>query len=188
MVKHKYFKDQKGFTLVEIAIVLVIIGLLIGGILKGQSMIENAKVKRLAKDIEGIRVAVISFQDRYNMLPGDENSTTVPSAADTINGNRNGWITAAEWPTDDLILAGLLSGTVGTLPSNPYSGGTFNVFSATIGVGTYNYIVATNIPPATCQELDTKNDDGIWNTGTIRGNADYMNPGTAVVFTLYERI
>jgi prepilin-type N-terminal cleavage/methylation domain-containing protein len=188
MGKQKYFKDQKGFTLVEIAIVLVIIGLLIGGILKGQSMIENAKVKRLAKDIEGVRVAVMTFQDRYNMLPGDENGANVPDATDAINGNRDGWVSAAEWPTNDLILANLLSGTVGTLPSNPYSGGTFNIWAAAIGVGTYNYIVATNVPVAACQEMDTKNDDGIWDTGTIRGNANYNNPGAVVAFNLFVRI
>ena len=55
MIKNNYIKNQKGFTLVEIAIVLVIVGLLIGGILQGRSMIKNAKVKRLVNDIEGIR-------------------------------------------------------------------------------------------------------------------------------------
>jgi len=63
---------QKGFTLVEIAIVLVIVGLLIGGVLKGQEMITNAKLKRLESDNAGIAAAMFSYQDRYLQLPGDD--------------------------------------------------------------------------------------------------------------------
>ncbi|MCZ6796949.1 MAG: prepilin-type N-terminal cleavage/methylation domain-containing protein, partial [Gammaproteobacteria bacterium] len=52
--------NQKGFTLVEIAIVLVVIGLLIGGVLKGQEMITNAKLKRIQRDNAGIAAAMYS--------------------------------------------------------------------------------------------------------------------------------
>jgi len=64
-------KNQRGFTLVEIAIVLVIIGLLLGGVLKGQEMITNAKVRNLADQGSGIKAAFFAFQDRYKALPGD---------------------------------------------------------------------------------------------------------------------
>ena len=53
--------NQAGFTLVEIAIVMVIIGLLIGGVLKGQAMIQNAKVKRVIKQMDEVRAGVMSF-------------------------------------------------------------------------------------------------------------------------------
>ncbi len=66
-------QKQKGFTLVEIAIVLVIVGLLIGGVLKGQEMITNAKLKRVESDNAGIAAAMFSYQDRYLQLPGDDN-------------------------------------------------------------------------------------------------------------------
>ena len=69
--------NEKGFTLVEIAIVLVIIGLILGAILKGQSMIENAKIKRVVKQADEIRAAVYSYQDRYKQLPGDDNAVGV---------------------------------------------------------------------------------------------------------------
>ena len=58
-------KAQSGFTLVEIAIVLVIIGLLLGGVLKGQELIENGRVKNAANDMNGIVAAYNSYLDRY---------------------------------------------------------------------------------------------------------------------------
>src|SRR5436189_6124876 len=67
---------EGGFTLVEIAIVLVIIGLLLGGILKGQEMITQAKIKNVINDFNGISVAVTSYQDRYRALPGDDGNAT----------------------------------------------------------------------------------------------------------------
>ena len=57
-------KQQSGFTLVEIAIVLVIIGLLLGGVLKGQELINSAKVKNLANDFRTIPTFVYAYQDK----------------------------------------------------------------------------------------------------------------------------
>ena len=64
-------QQQKGFTLVEIAIVLVIIGLLLGGILKGQELINSARVRNLADSTSGIQAAYFGFIDRYRRVPGD---------------------------------------------------------------------------------------------------------------------
>jgi len=60
-----------GFTLIEIAIVLVIIGLLVGGVLKGQELITGARVRNLISQQDGIKAAFFGFQDRYRALPGD---------------------------------------------------------------------------------------------------------------------
>ncbi len=66
--------QQSGFTLVEIAIVLVIIGLLLGGILKGQELINSAKVKYLANDFRTIPTYIYAYQDKFKSLPGDDNN------------------------------------------------------------------------------------------------------------------
>jgi prepilin-type N-terminal cleavage/methylation domain-containing protein len=62
---------QKGFTLVELSIVLVIIGLIIGGVLKGQELIANAQIKNVASQMQGYQAAFQAFKDKYNALPGD---------------------------------------------------------------------------------------------------------------------
>lgn len=65
-------KKQSGFTLIELAIVLVIIGLLLGGVLKGQELINSAKVKNMASDFKNIQVYIYGYQDRFKALPGDD--------------------------------------------------------------------------------------------------------------------
>src|SRR5512142_2289648 len=87
---------QQGFTLIEIAIVLVIIGLLLGGVLKGQELITSARVRNLISHQDGIKAAYLGFVDRYRALPGDyalatTNITGVSTAACSGgNGNGNG--------------------------------------------------------------------------------------------------
>lgn len=67
----KQLKSQQGFTLVELAIVMTIIGLLIGGILKGQELMENARVTSTIAQVRGYEGAVTTFRDTYSALPGD---------------------------------------------------------------------------------------------------------------------
>lgn len=71
-MEHRKFARQSGFTLVEIAIVLVIIGLLLGGVLKGQELIENARIKGIVSDMKSVQAAYNGYLDRYKAIPGDE--------------------------------------------------------------------------------------------------------------------
>jgi prepilin-type N-terminal cleavage/methylation domain-containing protein len=83
---------SRGFTLIEIAIVLVIIGLLLGGVLKGQELITGARVRNLISQQDGIKAAFFGFQDRYRALPGDYAAADVNINGTSGNGNGNGRI------------------------------------------------------------------------------------------------
>lgn len=122
---------QQGFTLVEIAIVLVIIGLLLGGILKGQEMITQAKIKNVIADMSGVSAAMYGYQDRYRALPGDDRAAAGRWTTGVAPGNGDGIIeglylavspaeTAEFWR--HLRLAGFVAGTGAEQPFNAVSG------------------------------------------------------------------
>jgi len=80
-------KKRKGFTLIELAIVLVIIGIILGAILKGQELIHNAKAKRLQNDLRGLEAAVWTYYDRKSAFPGDCNKDGVIGYSLTASPN-----------------------------------------------------------------------------------------------------
>ena len=86
-------QSQAGFSLIELAIALVIIGLVIGGVLfKGGDLIESARLKNLLSQVNEIRLAVATFQDRYQSLPGDYDEASLQIKDGLTNGKNNGVI------------------------------------------------------------------------------------------------
>jgi len=180
---------SKGFTLIEIAIVLVIIGLLLGGVLKGQELITGARVRNLISQQDGIKAAFFGFQDRYRALPGDYAAASTNIAGVTITGDGNGRIEAPNaagtheeilvW--NHLTAAGFLNGSYTMAnssvsspaptnnPVNPYSVYLTLVYDNAYGSGTvpskHNLKTGSQVPVEIMAEVDRKIDDGQPYTG-----------------------
>ena len=198
---------QSGFTLVEIAIVLVIIGLLLGGILKGQEMITNAKIKNVINDFNGITAAVNSYQDRYRALAGDELNATVSARwTGAFGGDGNGVLctsacgftppaynTAPAIPSSasvepslfwlHLRLAGFVAGPTSGVnstaqPSNA-ANGIIGVQTTGLGFGS-NIICSSNLPDKIAIAVDTQMDDANQATGQVRGQLQAGTPSPTV--------
>jgi prepilin-type N-terminal cleavage/methylation domain-containing protein len=196
MKKTGFWGSQAGFNLVELAIVLVILGIILGAVLQGREMINNARIKRVLSQEQEISAAVFSYQDRYGFFPGDDNTANGRWGA--VNGNANGVInstvgnsincTAGEgcqlW--DHLRRANFISSGTGIRNVSNTYGGQIGIFNGAINGGAaVNWMQFTNIPAETVSVLDTKNDDGVWNTGNIQGSAAY-NANTTIV--MYFRL
>lgn len=93
-------KNTEGFLLLEVAIALVIIGLLVGGILKGRQLLETSRLQATAKNLESYRLAIQLFQDRYGALPGDFPEATTYIDSTLKNGNGNAIIDGAPLHAD----------------------------------------------------------------------------------------
>jgi prepilin-type N-terminal cleavage/methylation domain-containing protein len=201
-------RNSKGFTLVELAIVLVIIGILLGAVLKGQELINNAKIKRVYSQYREVFAATLTYQDRYGALPGDDNTTGLATRWNPVTyyttGNGNGQInggtlvnmftcaaaTAAErcgmW--DHMRRAGILSGPLdGTNPRNPF-GGTVGMAYVTLGTPALltNWIGMSNVPTNLAQSIDTQYDDGNALTGDIRAEVAYAAGASTPVAIFFK--
>jgi len=183
---------QRGFTLIEIAIVLVIVGLLLGGVLKGQEMITSAKVRNLADQGSGVKAAFFAFQDRFRALPGDyddasNNIAGVAAGANGGNGDGDGrvfsnndrglfWmhLSAAGFLTgnfDGTAQAAALTCATTTCPKNTYGAPmlfTFGSFADGTNRNAHELRTGRSIPVDVLAELDRKIDDGIPRTGNFQ--------------------
>lgn len=104
----------RAFSLVELSIVLVILGLLTGGILAGQSLIRAAELRKVGTDINRFQAAIHTFRDKYFALPGDmDNAKSFwPTATNGVRDNRIYWSTEGPNFWNHLQQAGLIEGNI----------------------------------------------------------------------------
>lgn len=170
MQKLRNFRNQKGFTLVEIAIVLVIVGLVLFGVLKGQELIKSGKVKKSIKQVDQIRAAIVTYGDKYKgKLPG-------------VNGGVNA---TSAGVFQDLADAKLISYIDPPGMTNGFGG----AVTATLNTTTNKIeIVSAALPEYAAELLDIALDDGDGTKGDILNGstpAAYTAPATATSVDLY---
>ena len=199
-------KMQSGFTLVEIAIVLVIIGLLLGGVLKGQELVNSAKVKNFVNDFKTVPLFIYGYQDKYKALPGDDpnavihvgaGATLEPTAETLGNGQIDGNYNSTTG-TDESVafwqqvrLANLASGPTAfstiaaDVPRNA-DGGRIGIQSKspiTNMTGSY-FVCSDGIQGKFAKQIDVTMDDGNTAAGSVRVMASgYSGTAAAAVAT-----
>ena len=211
----KKVKKQSGFTLVEIAIVLVVIGLLLGGVLKGQELIESSKVKSMAKDLTSYSTMMTAYQDRYRGVPGDDltattnvdrgwglatakfaagdndaligTPTVLTNAATMAAATNKSETTTVEnfSAIQALRYAGFLEGDV--LMATPLRNAVGGYIAFTNGVLgiAHNVVCFSGLNGKQAGALDRLLDDGISNTGRVRSIVTTMGVGQPAAATAY---
>ena len=201
-------RKERGFTLIEIAIVLVIIGLLLGGVLKGQELITSARVRNLISQQDGIKAAFFGFQDRYRALPGDYAAAQNNISNSNGNGNGNGRIEdnaagSGVIPHEEILawnhltMAGFMNGSytmassstadpdADNNPVNPYSVYVKIIYDNEYGtqVGAapakHNLKTGGQVPVEIVAEVDRKIDDGKPYKGGVQFSTYNANDGAS---------
>ncbi|MDJ0780255.1 MAG: type II secretion system protein [Gammaproteobacteria bacterium] len=200
LAKNRNFTRQRGFTLVEIAIVLAVVGLLIGGVLRSQEMIANAKLKRIESDNAGVMASIFTYQDRYLQLPGDDDRASFrfslysdgnndPLPAD-IDGDGSGaidgdWVAAVNSETANvwkhLRAAGIIpgGGDDDTQPTNAY-GGNIGLRDGSLLLSGH-VVIFGSIEGPIARILESRLDDGSPTSGRIQSDVtEALMNGSAI--------
>jgi len=199
-------RQQNGLTLIETGLVLVIVGLLLGAMLKGQELLNAARMRSLIAFNDGFKAAYFGFRDRYRALPGDYSgaSASISNCGSCENGNYDGQILLAGGPDEStaawehLSKAGFINGSytyragdpVGATntPVSPYGSLVQLIYDNayqegvnTTGPTRHNLKTGSNIPSNILAEVDRKTDDGKATAGNVRfspfGGADTSTGG-----------
>lgn len=190
---------SKGFSLVELSVVVIIVSLVIGGVFAGGKLVESSRITKLVAEIENYQTTFELFAKKYQAIPGDMIDATIvlPDGGSTANGDGNGSIA---WPTtgdaealrawQHLSLANMLD--VGNLAGTETDnigiiGETIPQSSAirSLGYGLSNDVYTNDLilggndgelkndawvfTPRNAKTIDSKIDDGIGSTGSLRG-------------------
>ncbi|MFA5041264.1 MAG: prepilin-type N-terminal cleavage/methylation domain-containing protein [Bdellovibrionales bacterium] len=173
-----------GFTLVELSIVLVIIGLIIGGVLSGKQIMLNAQITNAVNALQAYQAQFQTYVQNYGAMPGDDakakerfSSANVPANTTTSDGTLDETFDSTSDTAEtrllwaDLRAAGLVKGAGSdvTQPANSF-GGIFGfqhgAFSGT-GAFTTNVVCLSSVPGDAAMSIDSRLDDGVSNTGSI---------------------
>ncbi len=188
---------RRGFTLVELSIVLVIIGLIIGAVLTGQQIIQNARVTKALNDIQSYEAQFQTYQQNFGALPGDDRQGDTRFSNPKVTGHGDGNGVIGDSVTDafsincevanssenclvwaDLRAAGLIKNQLPITgrPPNPF-GGVYafqnGAFTASSNANcssppTTTVLCLNNVPAAAAQSIDTQLDDGNACSGIIQ--------------------
>ncbi len=184
-------KRQTGFTLVEIAIVLVVIGLLLGGVLKGQELVLNSQIRNAINEFNNVASARFAYQDRYRQIPGDDDTADTRWGA-TVTAGDGDRVIDGDWDNNDgseetsLFWHHLRNDSLVNGPRENTSPDTFslprNSFDGDIGIQESAFNVAivgsvicqSNIPTKAAIIIDTRIDDDPGdgagsNSGSLQG-------------------
>lgn len=159
---NQHYKRHLGFTMVELSIVILIMGILIAGIAVGKSLIVQSELNSTIREISSLRDIIATFQNRYGYFPGDlPNASNYWPNATTSNGNGNGFLDSSPTLLEDtyafqhLSLSGVLPGNFfGGIPSGAtrFAYGV-NSFSSRKQPGSYQIGNSNNIYGSTDQAI-----------------------------------
>jgi prepilin-type N-terminal cleavage/methylation domain-containing protein len=186
------FRAQQGLSLLEMSITLLVVGLIVSMMVRGEELIVQTRIKAVAADFNGLRIAVATYQDRYARFPGDDDGAARWSGfgVTPVSGNPDGQLTGVfnaapsnpPLPTEEtnlfwwhLRLSQILVGPIDAVngprqPSN-FLGGIIGVQAPLAGtLGLPNVVAcSTSLPVRVAAAVDLNLDEGRATTGDMRG-------------------
>ena len=191
---------RKGFSLIELAIALTVIGLVVGGVLVGKDLVRAAEIRSVLNDVDAFKSAVATFQSKYRALPGDL-SNAASYWASTSNGDGdeqidyllgapgeeyNAWqqLALAE------MIPGSYTGATNSLPPSRITNGYYRISYQSPVYGKSGHMISLNgmnttysvahkalLSSRDMYALDLKADDGLADSGIIMGFNEQGVPG-----------
>ena len=199
---------KKGFSIVEVAISLTIIGMLVSFVIAGQNIKDNLELSNVIDDISEIKTAVADFQSANGSYPGDMYNAEASFGVDnTDNGNGDGDLGTSEGTgTNDnetllfwqhLALAGLISGSYdgatdgkGGRMETPMKHGLYGVVKASAASDMYITVSKASLEglfsTKQAYDYDLKYDDGDPEAGTVRAVDGTSDTGNCIDTGAYK--